>query len=76
MYKFEILTIVRYRAKASKDPVVIKLKWVEIIVLRQRNGHQRLRGVKAARKQCTPGLRGDSTSLAARVWKGEKLGSI
>ena len=26
---------------ASKDPFVFKIKWVEIIILEQRNGHQR-----------------------------------
>ena len=38
---------------ASKDPFVFKIKWVEIIILQQRNGHQRNRGVEDVQKQWT-----------------------
>ena len=38
---------------ASKDPFVFKIKWVEIIVLEQRNGHQRKEGADYVWKRLT-----------------------
>ena len=38
---------------ASKDPFVFKIKWVEIIVLQQRNGDQRNRGVEEDQRKRT-----------------------
>ena len=42
---------------ASKDPFVFKIKWVEIIVLQQRNGHQRNEGAEYVWNQRTPWTR-------------------
>ena len=30
-----------FDTRSPKDPFVFKIKWVEIIILAQRNGHQR-----------------------------------
>ena len=38
---------------ASKDPFVFKLKWVEIIILAQRNGHHRVERVEYVQKRLT-----------------------
>ena len=38
---------------ASEDPFVFKIKWVEIIVLQQRNGDQRNRGVEEDQRKRT-----------------------
>ena len=38
---------------ASKDPFVFKIKWVEIIILAQRNGHHRKERAEYVLKRIT-----------------------
>ena len=38
---------------ASKDPFLFKIKWVEIIILVQRNGHHRKEGAEYVWKRLT-----------------------
>ena len=42
-----------FDTKSSKDPFLFKIKWVEIIILAQRNGHQRKERVEYVLKRHT-----------------------